>query len=86
MCSGDCMKLFRSLRDFLWDKLFLDFYLDDYWTVRFRLMNLISGDELRRSLTSAHIHANRMKEDGDGDLHRKRTEYWVNHMWDMFTK
>lgn len=78
------MSVFRSLRDFIWDKLFLDFYFDKHWTFRFKLMNLISGDRLRPALTGAHMHANRMDE--PGEIHKKRTAYWVNYMWEIFDK
>lgn len=40
-------KMFRNIKDWIWDALFLDFYLDKRWTLRFKLMNLISGDTLR---------------------------------------
>lgn len=40
-------KFFNNVKDWVWNALFLDFYLDKRWTFRFKLMNLISGDTLR---------------------------------------
>lgn len=60
-------KLRRRLEEtWLWDKLFLDFYLDKRWTVRFRLLNLLSGDVLLYEVVDAWRdlnHAFRYEDD-----------------------
>lgn len=38
----------------LWNKLFLDFYLDNRWTVRFRVLNFISGGVLLYDVCDAY--------------------------------
>ena len=36
----------KKIKDWIWDKLFLDFYLDPRYTFRFKLINLIAGHDL----------------------------------------
>ena len=41
-----------KLKDYIWDKLFLDFYLDKRFSWRFKLVNWLMEDELRAELVS----------------------------------
>lgn len=43
-------KILNNIKDWIWNALFLDFYLDKNWSFRFKLMNLISGDTARTML------------------------------------
>lgn len=78
----------KKLKDWIWDKLFLDFYLDPGWTFRFKLMNLISGDALREYLTHAHYHLTRITDaELEGQplkLHVNRTKHWVYAAWNAW--
>lgn len=78
-------QLFSSLRDKIWDVFFLDFYLDPHWSIRFKIMNLISGDALREYLTSAQYHLKSGMEGKPGcytDF--KRAAYWTNCARDLW--
>ena len=51
-------KFFKRIRKrmectWIWDKLFLDFYFDKRWTVRFRLLNFLSGGVLLYDVVGA---------------------------------
>ena len=52
---------FQTLRDWFWDKLFLDFYLDKRWTFRFKVLNFLSGDVLRMYLCSVWYHCKELR-------------------------
>lgn len=80
----------RSLKDALWNALFLDFYLDPGWTLRFKLMNLISGDVLRPCLTQvrydlAKINQEEMKGCPTG-IYVRRAAYWTDAVWREWRK
>lgn len=45
------------MKDWIWDKLFLDFYLDKRFSWRFKLMNWLSKDWLRSELSSIRYDA-----------------------------
>ena len=80
------MKL-RKAFDWIWDKLFLDFYLDKHWTFRFKLMNLISGDALRDYLTATHLHLQKGMEGRPGAYTDfKRAAYWTDCAWKLWRK
>ena len=53
----------QKIKDWIWNTLFLDFYLDKRWTFRFKLMNLISGDTLLPMLCSAYSNFGRLYDD-----------------------
>jgi hypothetical protein len=73
------------LKDWIWDKLFLDFYLDKRWTWRFKLMNLISGDALREYLSSAQQNLQEGIEGKPGSYtYFKRAAYWTNCAWELW--
>ncbi len=81
------MQLLTVIRDKIWNALFLDFYLDPHWTVRFKIMNLISGDALREYLSSVQYHLQKGIEGKPGcytDF--KRAAYWTNCAWDLWRK
>lgn len=40
----------QKIKDWIWDKLFLDFYLDKRFTLKFKFVNLLYGDYLRNYL------------------------------------
>lgn len=76
-----------KIKDFIWDRLFLDFYLDPHWTIRFKIMNLISGDVLRQYLTSAQYHlVNGMKGEPGAYTHFKRAAFWTDSAWKIWRK
>lgn len=73
------------LKDWVWDKLFLDFYLDKRWTWRFKLMNLISGDALRDYLTATYQHLNsESRTDKERERHIEKAKYWTNCAWELW--
>lgn len=79
--------MFEKIKDFIRDKLFLDFYLDPHWTIRFKIMNLISGDALREYLSSAQYHLKNGMEGKPGAYnHFKRASYWTNCAWELWRK
>lgn len=51
---------FQALREWFWDKLFLDFYLDKRWTFRFKVLNFLSGDVLRGYLSIMWYHCHEL--------------------------
>ena len=61
-------KIFTNIHDFVWDKLFLDFYLDKRFTFRFKLMNLISGDTLRPTIALMWANLKDLSRDNNNDL------------------
>ena len=40
----------HKIKDWIWDKLSLDFYLDKRFTLKFKFVNLLYGDYLRNYL------------------------------------
>ena len=82
------------IHDWIWNVLFLDFYLDKRWTFRFKLMNLISGDTLRPMLCSAYSNFSRLYDDpGMPTLSDPRKRIYmnrglreVNQMWEYYHK
>ena len=79
--------MIQTVRDKIWDALFLDFYLDPHWTIRFKLMNLISGDALREYLSSAQQNLKKGMDGKPGSYtYFKRAAYWTNCAWDLWRK
>ena len=71
--------MLTKIRDFIWNTFFLDFYLDPHWTIRFKIMNLISGDTLRTCLTDVHYNLEQSLMAGPGAyLYTKRAAYWTD--------
>ena len=79
-----------NLRDYIWDKLFLDFYLDKRWTLEFKLMNLISRDVLRSCLTEVRHYLGEIDLDKlDDPLVKRRfkhAKYWTDAAWCWWSK
>ena len=80
----------QALKDWIWNLLFLDFYLDKHWSLQFKLLNLISGDSLRVILTALHNHLGEHGCSGcpcgecPGNLNVRRAKYWVDQAWSLY--
>ena len=48
----------HKIKDWIWDKLFLDFYLDKRFTLKFKFVNLLYGDYLRNYLACLESRLN----------------------------
>ena len=77
------MRFLISIRNKIWDMLFLDFYLDKHWTLEFKILNLISGDFLRGVVTELHHHLQECHED---NLHFRRAKFWADAAWHAWRK
>ena len=77
----------KRIKDWIWDRLFLDFYLDNRWTLRFRFLNLLSRDALRTYLTLSRLELEKFesyKADKSFDaaiFYAKRAKFWVDEAW-----
>ena len=91
------MKYLIAARDWVWNTLFLDFYLDPHWTLKFKIINLVSGDDFRSLLTCARMSANKAEknyqESPDGKHTARRMHLDIKHMriyteelWDYYRK
>lgn len=82
--------MIRKIKEWLWDALFLDFYLDKGWSVRFKIMNLISGDMLRLFVTAINMEFKRFEEYEDIDKAAlscaKKAKYWATQMWSEYRR
>ena len=71
----------KKFRDWLSDNLFLDFYLDKRWTLRFKLMNLLSDDMLRILISECDYHLRNMemyKDESPAIMwDARRMQYWL---------
>jgi len=76
----------RLERTWLWDKLFLDFYLDKRWTVRFRILNFLSGGALLDYVVTAYTFLIKAHEYDDSSeeerlfwikIGHKKAEFWL---------
>lgn len=75
-----------KLKEYVWDKLFLDFYLDKHWTLEFKILNLISGDFLRPVITMLHYHLqDNITMDPNG-LRCRRAKFWADAAWHAWRK
>lgn len=79
--------MIQTVRDKIWNALFLDFYLDPHWTLEFKILNLISGDALREYLSSAQQNLKKGMDGKPGSYtYYKRAAYWTNCAWDLWRK
>lgn len=87
--EGKMKRFFKSLCVWVRHKLFLDFYLDRRWTVRFRILNFLSGGVLLYWVITAHTHLkDGHKYDGMDvseelrqhtfQFNARRAEYWLD--------
>ena len=81
------------LKEWIWDKLFLDFYLDKRFTLKFKFVNLLYGDELRAMLAFLGIRLRSIDQACDEgttdkwlaqDIHRAMRD--MNDVWDLFLR
>lgn len=76
-----------NIKDRIWDKLFLDFYLDPSWTLEFKVLNLISGDFLRGLVTLLHSDIHKEVEVmGHSDIYDRRMRFWIDAAWHAWRK
>lgn len=81
----------EKLKDYLWDKLFLDFYLSDGYSLRFKLLNFLSGDVLRSNLSSINYHVHRTHQRNNNihepdpliELHINKSLERIEDLWDI---
>ena len=79
----------RKVKDWLWDFLFLDFYLDPSWKLGFKILNLLSGDVIRPYLSSMMHYTNEVREDMSSRELWVRTKHVRNYtirMWEYYRK
>lgn len=81
----------EKIKDYIWDKLFLDFYLNNNYSLRFRLLNFLSGDILRSNLSSVTYHIKRthqlckdaVEPDPLIELHIRKSLERIEDLWDI---
>ena len=77
----------RKIKEWLWNVLFLDFYLDKGWSVRFKILNLISGDALREYITALNMNFSNftkyeeINEDKAALFYARKANHWFLKMW-----
>ena len=92
----------RMEATWIWDKLFLDFYLDPRWTFRFKLLDFLSGGVLLDYVIAAHNQLKHMHDydyddpelaEASGGLqdwairfHSSKAEYWMNKAVDQWSR
>ena len=80
---------FTKAKGWMWDKLFLDFYLDRNWTLRFKVMNIISGGELLTYLLAVRNNLDKIPGESTPELavlRAKRAKYWMDRAWSDWRK
>lgn len=78
-----------KVKEWLCDKLFLDFYLDKHWTFRFKLLNFLSGGMMLDCVCPAWReleHRNDYDNDHWLKLCSKRADYWLNEAFKSWMK
>jgi len=83
-----------KFKDWIWDKLFLDFYLDKHWTFRFKLLNFLSGGVLLYYVCDAWTNLNHMHDYDDFEkkrqwcieFHSRKAKYWLDKAFDLWRK
>lgn len=78
--------ILTGVKDWLWDKLFLDFYLDNGWTLEFKILNFISRDFLRDVVTELHYRLSDENCPEPCSIHIRRAKYWANAAWNVWRK
>ena len=83
----------RGIIDWFWNALFLDFYLDKDWTLKFKILNFLSGDVLRQYLSIIRSqlinHEEYAKKFGNlevADIYARRAKASVDVMWNYYRK
>ena len=81
------------IKDWIWNALFLDFYLDKRWTLKFKVLNFISGDVLREYLSAIHsqlVNCEKYSEEFENPkaalFYAKRAKRWSDAIWEYCRK
>ena len=79
-------KILIKIYEWIWNTFFLDFYLDPRWSIRFKIMNFISGDALRQYLCSIHFYLNSNDTTLPTDFRFRKAGYWSNNFFNEYHK